>query len=131
MIMSKDIEVNIASKGKSDKNCTTTLKSPIGRVGGKSKLSKDIIGLFPTHKHYVEVFSWGLSVLFAKNRSKLETVNDINNDLVNLFEVIKYHPQTLSHYLNQMFVSRVIFNKIKLREYIPSHDIERAAYFSI
>jgi site-specific DNA-adenine methylase len=35
---------------------TTTLKSPIGRVGGKSKLSKDIVAQFPEHKHYVEVF---------------------------------------------------------------------------
>jgi len=129
MIMSKDIKVNVTSKGKSAKNSTTTLKSPIGRVGGKSKLSKEIITLFPIHKHYVEVF-WGwLSVLFAKHRSKLETVNDINNDLVNLFEVIKNHPQTLSHYLNHMFVSRVIFNKIKLKKYIPSNNIERAAYF--
>lgn len=35
---------------------STTLKSPIGRVGGKSKLSKEIVSLFPEHKHYVEVF---------------------------------------------------------------------------
>jgi site-specific DNA-adenine methylase len=35
---------------------TTTLKSPIGRVGGKSKLSKEIVAQFPEHKHYVEVF---------------------------------------------------------------------------
>ncbi len=34
-----------------------------------------------------------MSVLFSKQESKLETVNDINNDLVNLFETIKYHPQ--------------------------------------
>jgi len=31
--MSKDIKVNIVSKGKSATNSTTTLKSPIGRVG--------------------------------------------------------------------------------------------------
>jgi len=32
------------------------LKSPIGWVGGKSKLKQEIISLFPKHKHYVEVF---------------------------------------------------------------------------
>ena len=108
---------------------TTRLKSPIWRVGWKSKLAKDIIQLFPEHKHYVEVFGWWLSVLFAKQPSKLETVNDINNDLVNLWEIIKNYPQSLSHQLNMLFVSRVIFNNIKLKKYTPRNHIEKAAYF--
>lgn len=128
--MSKDINFNATQVArKSGKDITTTLKSPIGRVGWKSKLSKEIIGLFPKHKHYVEVFGWWLSILFSKQNSKLETVNDINSDLINLFETIKYHPQTLSYYLNQLFISRVIFNNIKLKKYIPKNDIEKAAYF--
>ena len=117
--MSKDIKVN----------STTSLKSPIGRVGGKSKLSREIISLFPQHKHYVEVFGGGLSILFTKSGSKIETINDINNDLINLFEVIRDKPQSLSYCLNQMFVSRVMFNNIKLKKYIPKNNIERAAYF--
>ena len=107
----------------------STLKSPIWWVGGKSKLSKEIIELFPDHKHYVEVFWWGLSVLFAKEPSKIETINDINKELINLWDVIKNYPQSLSHYLNQLFVSRVIFNNIKLRKYTPRNHIEKAAYF--
>ncbi len=35
---------------------STHLKSPIGWVGGKSKLKYEIISLFPEHKHYIEVF---------------------------------------------------------------------------
>ena len=122
--------INKENIPKSDiKNITTKLKSPIGRVWGKSKLSKDIIEQFPEHKHYVEVFGWWLSVLFAKEPSKLETINDINNELINLWETIKLYPQSLSHYLNQLFVSRVIFNNIKLRKYSPKNNIERASYF--
>ena len=108
---------------------TTSLKSPIGRVWGKSKLSKEIVSLFPEHKHYVEVFGWGLSVFFAKEPSKIETVNDINSDLINLWEVIKEYPQSLSHHLNQLFISRVIFNNIKLKKYTPINHIEKAAFF--
>ena len=48
------LTINIMNKNTVNK--TTTLKSPIGRVGGKSKLSKDIVAQFPEHKHYVEVF---------------------------------------------------------------------------
>ena len=105
------------------------LKSPIGWVGGKSKLKKEIISLFPEHSHYVEVFGWGLSVFFAKESSKLETVNDINNDLINLWQVIKNYPQSLSHYINLLFVGRVIFNNIRLKNYTPRNHIEKAAYF--
>lgn len=106
-----------------------SLKSPIWRVGWKSKLSKEIIKLFPKHKHYVEVFWWGLSVLFTKDRSKLETINDINNELINLWKVMKLYPQSLSHYLNQLFISRVIFDNIKLKKHTPRNHIEKAAFF--
>ena len=91
--MSKDKTIIAFKKATSDKTITTKLKSPIGRIGWKSKLAKEIINLFPKHNHYIEVFGWWMSVLFSKQESKLETVNDINNDLVNLFETIKYHPQ--------------------------------------
>jgi len=56
-------------------------------------------------------------------------INDINNDLINLWEIIKNYPQSLSHHLNQLFVSRAIFNNIKLKKYTPRNHIEKAAYF--
>jgi DNA adenine methylase len=62
-----------------------------------------------------------LSVFFKKERSKLESINDINSELINLWEQIKNNPQTLSFYLNQLFVSRVIFNNIRLKKYIPKN----------
>ena len=123
------LSLNYKNMNKVQVQKTSTLKSPIGRVGGKSKLSKEIVWLFPSHKHYVEVFGWWLSVFFAKEPSKLETVNDINNDLINLWQVIKNYPQSLSHYLNLLFVSRVIFNNIKASKYTPRNHIEKAAYF--
>ena len=56
-------------------------------------------------------------MFFAKKPSKVETINDINSELINLWEIIKQYPQSLSHHLNQLFVSRVIFNNIKLKKY--------------
>jgi len=80
----------------------TTLKAPFGWVGGKSKLSKDIIDLIPEDiKIYIEVFGGAGSILFGKERTKLEVLNDINSDLINLHRSIRTNPQTLSFYLNQ------------------------------
>ncbi len=108
----------------------TTLKAPFGWVGGKSKLAKDIVGLIPQdHKTYVEVFGGALSVFYAKERSKLEVVNDINSDLVNLHRSIRTNPQTLSYYLNQLLISREIFNDIRHKKIKPRNNIEAAAFY--
>lgn len=108
----------------------TKLKAPFGWVGGKSKLAKDIIGLIPNdHKIYIEVFGGAASVLYAKERTKLEVLNDINSDLINLHRSIRTNPQTLSFYLNQMLISREIFDDIKTKKWKPRNKIEAAAFY--
>ena len=92
---------------------TTKLKAPFGWVGGKSKLAKDIVALIPEHKTYIEVFGGALSVLYAKEKSKLEVINDLNSELINLHRSIRNNPQTLSFYLNNLLISRELFYDIK------------------
>jgi len=99
-------------------------------VGGKSKLAKDIVSLIPNdHKTYVEVFGGALSVLYAKEKSKLEVVNDINSQLINLHRAIRTNPQTLSFYLHELLVSREVFDDIKHKRLIPKNKIETAAFY--
>lgn len=108
----------------------TTLKAPFGWVGGKSKLSSDIIDLIPEdHSKYIEVFGGGLSVLYSKEPSKLEIVNDINGELVNLHKSIRTNPETLSMYLNQLLISREIFDDIKHKRMKSRNNIEAAAFY--
>ena len=105
------------------------LKSPFGWIGGKSQLSKDIVLMIPPHKTYIEVFGGGLSVFYAKEPSKLEVINDINSDLINLHRVIRNYPQTLSIYLNKLLISREIFYDIKSQKIKPKNHIEKAAFY--
>ncbi|WP_419768596.1 DNA adenine methylase [Arcobacter sp.] len=108
---------------------STKLKAPFGWVGGKSKLAKDIVGLMPEHTTYIEVFGGALNVFYAKPKSKLEIVNDINSQLVNLHRAMRTNPETLSFFLNQMLVSREIFDDIKKRRWKPRNNIEAAAFY--
>ena len=60
--------------------------------GGKTRLIKHLLPLVPTHKIYVEVFGGSAELLFSKPRSFLEVYNDIDGELVNLFEVVRNKP---------------------------------------
>lgn len=57
--------------------------------GGKWKAAKWIIQNFPIHTTYVEVFGGGASVLLQKQKSRTEVYNDINQGVVNVFQVMR------------------------------------------
>lgn len=70
-------------------------KPPFPYYGGKQRIAEKIIATFPEHGHYIEPFAGGLSVLMAKERSKHETVNDLDGRLVNFWRVLRDKPEEL------------------------------------
>lgn len=89
------------------------LKPPIARMGGKSKLRKTIIEMIPEHVCYAEIFFGAGWVYFGKEPSKIEVINDIDKELINLFKMIKYHAPELERLLQYEFSSRDIFQEYK------------------
>lgn len=69
---------------------TNEIKRPILRYhGGKWLLAPWIINHMPTHSAYVECFGGGGSVLLRKGRVQLEVYNDLDDELTNLFAVLR------------------------------------------
>lgn len=64
------------------------LRTPISYYGGKQKLAKRIVSVFP-HALYCEPFIGGATVFFAKEPSQVEVINDTNKELMNFYRVAK------------------------------------------
>ncbi|KKC24917.1 DNA adenine methylase [Sphingomonas sp. SRS2] len=64
-------------------------RPPLRWLGGKFRDAPKIIEQFPPHDQYVEPYGGGGSVLLRKSRVDNETYNDLDGELVNLFQVLR------------------------------------------
>ena len=97
------------------------LNSPFKWVGGKSRLRKQIISLLPQHTCYVELFSGAAWVLFGKPPSDVEVLNDIDQELVTFFRVVKEKPKELITAFEWELVSRAEFQRLASLELDTTH----------
>ena len=105
------------------------MKSFLSYLGGKSLLAKKIIPLIPEHTCYCEVFCGAAWLLFKKEESEIEIINDINADLVTLYRVIKHHLEEFIRYFKWILVARDEFDRFKLEDPATLTDIQRAVRF--
>ena len=77
--------------------------------GGKALLSPWIVEHLPPHQCYVEPFCGAANVLFAKERSKIEVVNDLDRGVVSALQACRDHPEELAHLLSLTPYSRTEF----------------------
>lgn len=85
-------------------------KRPMLRYhGGKWRLAPWIISHFPEHRCYVEPYGGGASVLLRKNRSYAEIYNDLDQEIVSLFRIVRESGKDLKELLQMTPFSRVEF----------------------
>jgi DNA adenine methylase len=65
------------------------LRAPFQYFGGKGNMLTKLLPLLPPHKVYVEPFCGAASLFFAKPPSPVEVLNDLNEDVVNVFRVLQ------------------------------------------
>lgn len=98
-------------------------------IGGKRRLAKHIIPMFPDHSCYVEPFCGAAAIFFLKRPAEVEILNDINGELVNLYRIAKHHLEELVHQFNYALVSRQMFTWLQKTPPEVLTDVQRAARF--
>ncbi len=103
------------------------MAGPLSYIGGKNRLAKRVIEIFPQHTTYVEAFAGGAQVFFHKEPSKVEVLNDLDGEIVNFFRVCQQHYEELLRYFRFSVVSRQWFDLLKATDPETLTDIQRAA----
>lgn len=78
--------------------------------GAKWNLANWIVNHIPAHTTYLEPFFGSGAVFFKKRPSNIETINDIDGDVVNLFRVIRSRPEELAALIEMTPWSREEYN---------------------
>ena len=104
----------------------SVITNPLIRYhGGKFRIADWIISQFPRHKTYVEPFGGGGSVLLCKEPSEIEVYNDIDDEVVNLFRVLR-NPEQREQLEQQLYLTP--FSRVEFYEAYEDVDcpVERA-----
>jgi len=101
--------------------------------GGKFELSRRLVPMLPPHKRYIEVFAGGLSMFFRKKKAEDNIVNDIDNDIVNLYISVLEDFDNFAKYIKLIPRSRYLFDEYKAEIHktkeIKIPDYKRAAMY--
>jgi DNA adenine methylase len=102
----------------------TVIKYP----GAKWSVAQWIVSVIPPHKSYLEPFFGSGAVFFTKPPSRIETINDLDGEIVNLFTVIRDRPEELERAVALTPYSREEYDEawIALRAQAPADPVEAA-----
>lgn len=101
-------------------------------IGGKKLLAKTIVPIIERipHNIYCEPFV-GMGGIFLRRtkRPKCEAINDINNELVNMFRMVERFPDYLADMLRFKICSRAEFKRMLATPPLLLTELERAVRF--
>lgn len=72
------------------------MKRILNYPGSKWRIAKFIVDMIPPHITYLEPFFGSGAVLFNKEPSEVETINDLDKRVYNFFKVCRDNPQKLA-----------------------------------
>ena len=106
------------------------MKAILKYPGAKNRIADWICSYIPSHEVYVEPYAGSLAVFFSKTPARIETLNDLDGNVVNYFRVIRDKHEELEKALKQTPYARdEYYSAFEQSEIIT--DVERARRFAV
>lgn len=105
------------------------MKAVFKYPGSKWGIADWIISHFPDHHSYLEPYFGSGAVLFNKPRSDIETVNDLDDNVTNLFSWIQRDPERLAHAIYWTPYARTAYEEATTTP--PKDSLQKAVYFFV
>ena len=100
--------------------------------GSKWNIAGQLVNLVPAHHSYVEPYFGSGAMLFSKPLSDIETINDLDSDVTNLFNCIQQDSEQLARLIMTIPYSREEYDKQFLPESPrPADCYQKAATFLV
>lgn len=106
---------------------TAIIKYP----GSKWRTARRIISYFPPHHSYLEPYFGSGGVPFNKSRSNIETINDLDGDVINLFEWIRGDPERLANAIRWTPYARAEYDRAFEHQCTETDSFQRAVDFYV
>ena len=121
--MSSDIAVK---KIKNEKKINT----PFGYFGSKNKIAMQLCEELPPHNCWVEAFCGSAALTLRKQPAPIEIINDIDNEIVNLFQQLRENHEELCNIIQLTpYAEQELISARKKSEGLS--DIEKARRFLV
>ena len=104
------------------------MKQVLKYTGAKFRIENWIVSNMPKHTVYLEPYAGSLAVLFNKPRCHIETVNDLNDEVMNFFQVLRNNPDELKRMIELTPYSRTEYD-LSYQE--SNVNVERARRFCV
>ena len=90
---------------------------------------KNLLDLIPDHSHYVEPFAGGASLFWSKRESKMESLNDLQMNVVAVYRTLKSQPKILAEMIADTIHHEGLFKECREKLKTELCELERAFCF--
>ncbi len=106
------------------------VKAPFGYYGAKQRIARKIIDTLPPHNAWVEAFCGSAALTLNKAPVPIEVINDIDGQIINLFEQLRTNSDALCRAVTLTPYAREEFENARDGQLIKD-PVERARRFLV
>lgn len=105
-------------------------RSPFGYYGAKLRIARRIVETLPPHNAWVEAFCGSAAITLAKTPAQIEVINDLDGQIVNLFEQLRTNAEELCRVVALTPYAREEYERART-DSLHADPLERARGFLV